>query len=192
MILTVKDFKEALRKIKENPENHGLSHEEYQRVMEMQQELKESTRVINASIQKISDAFAKAAAAFQSSAIKIEEKLREIRFVANHDWLISFNIFADTALPEMIEIISKKNKEDFEDFVMSAFPQSQDSIFDGIRKSLPNRRAILDEIEQSYIHGFYFSTITLCYTQVDGICNEKFEYGFFDTNAKTHDLKIGA
>lgn len=192
MLVTVKDFKEALKKIKENPQNHGLSSEDYEQVVTLEKQLKETTDKFNSTFQKINDVFSKAFAAFQSSALKFEEKFEEIKFVANHDWLISFNLFTDSTLQEMFEIINKKDKKNFEEFVMSVFPRSQKNIFAEMRKRLTHRKAILTEIEQSYNHKFYFSVVTLCYTQVDGICNEKLNYGFFDTNSKTHDLKIKA
>jgi hypothetical protein len=73
---------------------------------------------------------------------------------------------------------------------LKEFPKSKKFIFKIILEKIPHRQQILTEIEQCYKRKLYSSVVTLCYTQVDGICNEKLNYGFFDTDNKTHDLKI--
>jgi len=190
MLVTVSDYKIAVKKIKDNPNNHGFSKGEFEEIMTFEKTMQEFNDKYLSSFNKITEIISKAFSASRFSVIKFEEKLKDTRFVVNQDWFISFNLLRNLTIKQTYNAISNQDKESFKLFVLETFSVEQNNIFKSIHKIIPHRKSITLEIESLYKSNFYNTVVVLCYTQVDGICNENLNYGFFDTDRKTHELKI--
>ncbi|HKO80656.1 MAG TPA: hypothetical protein VJU78_09680, partial [Chitinophagaceae bacterium] len=190
MLVTLRDYQTALKKIKDNPNNHGFTATEYEAVMDFEKEMEAYSNKYLASFNKINEQLSKILPIFQFSVEKFEEKIADTRFVVSHDWFISFNLLRNLTLHETYTVINNKDKDSFETFILRTFPSEEKNIFSAIYQTVPHRKTIISEIESAYSNNHFHSVVVLCYTQVDGICNENLGHGFFDTDRKTNELKI--
>lgn len=189
MLVTVNDYKIALKNIPDNPGNHGYSKEECDDVLSFEREIQKDSKKFTTSFNKIEEKLAKIFTVAQLPSSKLIETLQDTRFVVHHDWYISFNLLRNSTIKEIFRLLHSKKKESLQKFVIKNFSLEQCTIFKFIHKTIPHRRSLISEIEGSFKNKFYSAVVILCYTQVDGICNENIRYGFFDTDQR-YNLKI--
>ncbi|MDP1728398.1 MAG: hypothetical protein Q8M15_16560 [Bacteroidota bacterium] len=189
-MLKAKDFGTALKRIKENPDNHGYSKEEYEAIIGLEKSLKELGESFHENARKWTESLQAGFKAVHFSINKFLEKLEETKFIVNDNWFISFNLIGSLSIKELVEMFYNRDEQKFQKFIFDAFPKQQERIFKEIRKIIPHREPLIAEIEKLYNNKYYASVIVLAYTQVDGICSENLGYGFFDTDNKTYDLKV--
>jgi hypothetical protein len=189
MLVTINDYKIALKNVREYPESHGYSKEECESVLSFEKEMKEYSHKLTSSFKKTGENLTRAFANFQFSPCKFVEAIQDTSFVVTHDWYISFNLLRNSTLDEIFRLLHFKEKESLQNFVIKNFPLEKDTIFKFIHKTIPHRTSLISEIEGLFKNNFYSAVVALCYTQVDGICNENIGYGFFDTD-QNHNLKI--
>ena len=84
----------------------------------------------------------------------------------------------------------KENVIEFENYIISSFDKRVNEIIENLVISFPERAHLFNEIKQLYRNEYYHSLITLCYSQVDGISNNVFGIGFFDTENKEKQFSL--
>lgn len=188
--MTVGEYQIASKAIRENPEDHGYSKEVYETVIAFDNEMKKYIDKYKSSISKVSDQMSKLFLSSKNALSKFEEQLEDTRFVVTHDWFISFNILRNLTIKKTFTVLSNKDKSAFENFVLTTFPSERSNLFKAIYKAIPHREAIITEIETLYCQNHFHAVIVLCYTQVDGICNENLRFGFFDVDQNTKELRV--
>lgn len=189
-MLKVKDFVTAIKRIKENPNNHGFSKEDYEAIISLDKSLKNFGERLQENVREWSESLQASFKDFHFSIGKFLLKLEETKFIVNDNWFISFNLIGRLSIKELLEMLDSKDEKKFNKFILDTFPKQQERIFQAIKKIVPHREPLISEIEQLYNNQFYTSVIVLTYTQVDGICSENLGYGFFDTDNKTYELKV--
>lgn len=93
------------------------------------------------------------------------------------DWYVSPRIFDETSI---IELVQKEGIE-LEDLIISETEKLIPEILKSCSDHFETRRTIFEEIAKAFENKMYYSVVVLAYTQADGICNDKFQKGFFDT-----------
>ena len=121
--------------------------------------------------------------------------LNNIKYLVAKGWYISPKVVNNLSLntiSELKDLTKKSNVDEFEQYIISSFDERQKDIFDYLRLKLQDRMHIIEEIETLYKQNLYTSLITLCYSQADGICNDFWKIGFFDSENKKngYELKV--
>ena len=141
MLVTVTDYKIAIKEIRENPEGHRFSKDEVERVMDFEKSIQEFDHKFGAPITKIAETISQSFSASQS-VLQFEEKLKDTKFVVNQDWFISFNLIRGVSIKKSFEFLTHENNESITDFVLRTFPAGQAHIFHAIHKAIPHRKSI--------------------------------------------------
>lgn len=106
------------------------------------------------------------------------------RHVAARGWYISPNVIRDVPLNEIVDLFQEVNAVRFEQLLI----ELADSIIERVLKRcsvrFPDRKVIFEEIADLYKLEFYRPVILLCYTQVDGMSNDFWGFGFFDKDRR--------
>lgn len=189
-MIKARNFDEALKRINENPDNHGYSQEEYDAIIDLQKKLKETRDIIEEQTRPFREAMAAGFEAMNFSFKLFSQKLEETKFIVHENWFVSFNIVGRLSIKQLLELLYNRENFRFQEYITKLFPEVLDQIFSQIEKTVPHRAEIIKEIKQLYDKKLYTSLIVLVYSQVDGICHENLGYGFFDSDNKSYDLKI--
>lgn len=189
-MIKMKDFDSAIKRIKENPNNHGYSKEDYEAIISLDKTFQEFKTQLDETFKDMRNIFQTTIETLNFSIKTFFENLADTKYIINDNWFVSFNLISSLSLNELAEMLYNKDENNFQEFIYNVFPKEQKRIFQEIREVVPHRDLIINEIEQLYNNQYYASAIILAYSQVDGICNENLGYGFFDTEISTYDLKI--
>lgn len=191
-MLKTKDFEKAIDRITEFPNSHGFSKEEYEAIINLQNRIKEIRDKFQANIKMLPNGLFKGLEVVNFSLKLFSQNLERTKFVMNDNWYISFNLISRLSINELVDMLNNKDELKFQNFILDIFPKEKENIFDKMKKTVPHRVKIIEEIEYLFDKEIYSSVIVMAYTQVDGICNENLGYGFFDTDNKSYKLKISS
>lgn len=112
------------------------------------------------------------------------------RFISARGWYISANVIRDIPMNELVDFFREENVEKFEKFLIDLADSVIPRIMQRCAVRFPDRAEVFQEIEKLYQLKFYRAVILLCYTQVDGMSNDFWGFGFFDKDrAQDYALK---
>jgi hypothetical protein len=126
---------------------------------------------------------------------KFKSGYDNFKYLVQRDWYISTKVLDKLELnriSELFEFTNKSNLDEFESYVLASFDDRKDVVFRYLSNTFESRKHIFDEIHKMYDLQLYYGIIALCYSQADGISNETWGIGFFDTEEKklNYELKI--
>lgn len=128
------------------------------------------------------------------SAENFKKGFINFKFLVSRGWYISIKVideFEISQLSDVYELTKEENLLEFEKYIISSFDDRKVSVFHYLEKTLSNRKHIIKEIEKLYENELFYSLIPLCYSQADGVSNEKWGFGFFDSDRNdSYNLKI--
>jgi hypothetical protein len=181
----------ALNEIKNNP-NHKYTDEEVLELMAIDKEFEDLGAKLKESMKFIAQNVAKAFEAFsQYLYSQFEPVIGELQKVSHFGWYISPNVIRDYDWKTLKEIANSNDIEKFENLILE---NSDKLIVNSIQrciKEFPEREALFNDILKSYENQIYSAVILLCYSQVDGMCNKEWNFGFFDKDKDSgHQLKV--
>jgi hypothetical protein len=185
---SISELKAALLKVNQYPNSHGFNDDELKKIIDFKNKLEEFNSFLNESyFYKVTQSFKNLKIAFDI----FNERHKHFSEFTKYGWYVSPNIFRELDIEEYsytIDSLNLKKEIEISNLLSSNFERNKILIFDEIIEFLPNRKDIVSEIYKAYESEYYFACINLCYAQTDGISNEFFNYGFFDTEDK--ELKI--
>jgi hypothetical protein len=190
--MTFGEYKIALKKIKDNPLNHGYSKDEVEEILSFEKELEAFSKGVSENIanmnKTINDGFK---ALVKSMDFYFNTSTGQLKHLIAKGWYISPIVFSEINLGKLVEITKEENVSEFEDYIIKNFEKRVIKIIDGLIISLPERKEIFKEMQQLYKKKNYFAFINLCYSQTDGVSNDIWGTGFFDTDRKKdYSLKL--
>lgn len=110
--------------------------------------------------------------------------------LSTYGWYVSPQILDQIPDSEIGVYLREGNSIDFEKFIVQYVESDLPRIVQDCQRQFPNRKDIIDEIQMLYNDGYYRAVVVLCYTQADGISNDLFDVGFFDTDrSQNYKLK---
>ncbi len=126
---------------------------------------------------------------------KYKNGLANFKLLVSRDWYISTRVIDNleiSNITEVFEFTKKSNLDKFEQYIISSFDSRKEDVFSYLNETLKNREHIIKEIDKLYTANLFFGLIPLCFNQADGISNENWGVGFFDSEGKkeNYDLKI--
>lgn len=101
--------------------------------------------------------------------------------LAKYGWYVN-NDFAPGFILGLLEGLSKGNVKKVDNVLSDYYENEIENIQAIIMRNNPKRKAILTEAFDNHYNERYFSSITLMLTQIDGICNERFNENFFKSS----------
>ena len=183
----------ALKEIRTNPKNHGYPKDEVIRILAIENDISESTsehiKSIKPLLSLVKD-FNEAFIEFKKGHVAVINKLHEL---SKMGWFVSPDIIRDIEYDKFLHLVYSKESSRIDDQILANFAQTNkvNKILRSVGKEFPNRSQILDEVSKAYEIGLYSSVINVCYSQADGICNEVWNFGFFDKDrSKDYALKL--
>lgn len=190
-IVTVRDLKDAKIRLKENPTNHGLSDAQIKMIMQFDESVLRLNTAIKENIKRTADAFSSSFEAYQISREYFLKSLENTSHFVSHHWYIGYNLIAALTLGETVEMFSlKDDSSNLDKYIQDLFLEHQNVVFGEIRKAIPHRHKIIDEIEALFKSNYFHAVILLSYSQVDGICHEKLGHGFFDYDKNSQKPRV--
>ena len=180
--ITVKKLISALKEIKDNPNGHSYSREEvdefleYERQFAMQMEKFNHLQVIeefkkrNEEIQRFRQEMPQRNHSFFSN----------MRYISSLAWYISPHVVRDIPLFDFAELIKEENVLGFQNKIIELADIAIPRILTKCGKQFLERKAIFEEIREAFNKELYSAVISLAYTQIDGISNDTWGFGFFD------------
>ena len=96
-------------------------------------------------------------------------------------WYLSNRVFDEIATSELARVFREEDRTELEELIVSEAEKMIPEMLENCRNDFPHRAQIFNEIENAFNSGNYYSVVVLAYTQADGICNDIFGNGFFDT-----------
>lgn len=96
-------------------------------------------------------------------------------------WYLSNRVFDGIPLTELSRIFSQEDKQELTELLISEAEKMIPEMLQNCCNDFETRKPIFEEIKTAFDNGLYHSVIVLCYTQADGISNDIFGNGFFDT-----------
>jgi hypothetical protein len=180
---------DAVYKIKNNLK-HDYSEEEVKEYLMLENDFRLMNLKSSDNFIKLSSELNKGLSALKKSLELIAaQNLSDVKNFAKMGWYISPNLTDKFTLSYISEISKLENVTNFENKILENSDFCVLEIINNCKKENPKREPILNEILQLYKNGFYFSLINICYSQVDGICNDVWGIGFFDKFRKSNILK---
>jgi len=191
---TVGDIRRALNLIKDKQNLKLFTDEQIAQIRKFEEQARETVLLMQEAIANISKPFEGLAEILRKSFELYGQSLTDIKYFVAEDWYVSDSLFYVCSISDFIDFTKQHNTKKLEQFVLETFEKKQKKIFKKIFGANPERKVIIDEIENLYNQKYYYGLIPLCYAQVDGICKEKFGISFFDTDKKetTRPLKLNS
>lgn len=187
----IKVIKEALKQYHENPSSHSFTEKQVEELLKIKNEvniLNEQTENNFEQIKLLIENGLKKFKQNLDAVLKIS--LNDLKYIVNYGWYISYKAFEDISVEKLIYLNKKENVLEFENYIVSSFDKRVKKIIEDLNTSFPERTHLFTEIKQLYKKEYYHSLITLCYSQVDGISNNVFGIGFFDTENKDKQFSL--
>jgi hypothetical protein len=191
--MSVREFKEAIKKLNEFPESHGYSEAEVNELLKIEAEFKtnneKSSNNFNAHSNEITKAFENIN---KGLTILLSATMYQMKHIVINGWYISPTVFSDVDFGTLIEYTKQENVNKFETYIEKhVTKKTAQQIFNKLKNDFPERGNIFTEMNNLFIKEFYYSFINMCYSQTDGICKDKWAVGFFDKdNNDTNFLNI--
>lgn len=104
-------------------------------------------------------------------------------------WYLSNRVFDEIPLSELSRMFRPKNKQELIELLICEAEKMIPEMLQNCCNDFETRKPIFEEIKIAFDNGLYHSVIVLAYTQADGICNDIFGNGFFDTELIDPSLK---
>ncbi len=179
----------ALNEIKSNP-NHNFSKDEVTELLKFETDSKNLAMKISDSMTEINNNIKKGSEALKFVLTHIAEKnLKNIKNIATVGWYISPNLVSKYSFSDLSSFTKKDNLEKFESAIIKDADTHITKILEKCINYFPKRELIFNEILKLYNNDCFYSLINICYSQADGICNETWDFGFFDKENKSYQLK---
>ena len=99
--------------------------------------------------------------------------------LAARGWYLSFDFLDRLESAELLTFLKNKNYKQIEDKILDQFYSRKNEIKDKLSDKYPSRKSIVDLIFNLHEDEKYLASIPLCYTQADGISNNKWGINFF-------------
>jgi hypothetical protein len=183
---TFGEFKIALKEIKENPNNHNYSESDVEEILELEKSFDEISKpsaealAISARIQERFKILKEGMNKFH---ITISYNLKNL---VPRGWYVSPTVLRELKLGEVHDFTKNDNIENFESYIFYQINLKVAEILNDLISIYPERAEIFSEMKYLYKNKCYYSFINLCYSQVDGICNNKWGQGFFNIDKRNN------
>lgn len=171
--------------------DHGYTQEEVDRLLKIEKDLSDSFRPIHEQFKKISSDLENGIKAFVETIREIAEPIfNAICKVSEYGWYISPSVIREYPMVELANLLAQNNITEFENSIMKNSDNLIKQTINKAIKEFPRRKKVLREVLTCYKRKLYSASINLAYSQADGICNEIWDFGFFDKNGKPdYELK---
>lgn len=116
--------------------------------------------------------------------------IEKLSFISQHGWYVGFEVLDTIEFSKLKEIGETKDLKKIEQLFLDNADEFINDILDLSIKKHPKRVNILNEIKSLYQSKYYYSTIILSYSQIDGISTENWGFGFFDKQKPNYELKL--
>jgi hypothetical protein len=192
---SVKYIIDTLHEIKNNP-NHGFPPEEVMRLSQIENEIADSMKGLREVMQpliKLTSELNSATSKFRKDFEKLNKRVfGNIVHICAEGWYVSPNIIERYPLDELAKLGAKKNVKDFEKRIVHESDQHIPSLIKNAIKLIPERAHIFEELFKIYKGENYHATITLAYSQIDGICVDQWGDSFwkYDNNVHSRSLQL--
>ncbi len=183
---------DALNEIKINPDNHGYSEQEVNRIQNIETQSKRRFDLFKKSFDEINHFLKK-------THVTINETLGftidNIQKLSSFGWFVSPKLIREISIIDLNKLCpnTKPLVIDSQMVVLFGELSKINSVTNSVARNFIHRKQILSEISKAYELGLFSSVIALSYSIADGICNEIWGFGFFDKNKKKdniHSLKL--
>ena len=187
----IKVVAEALKFYHNNPSSHGFTKKQVDELLKFEkvsdklnkqfEENFEQTKLqIESGIKKLS----------QNLETTFKTSLNELKYIVDNGWYISYKVFEHLTFEKLNFFNRKENVIEFENYIILSCDKRVNKIIENLIISFPERTHVFNEIKKLYKKEYYHSLITLCYSQADGISNNIFGLGFFDTEKKEKQFSL--
>jgi hypothetical protein len=183
----------ALKDIRSNPNSHGYSDKEVKRLFKIENDFVNSIKPYEEAINSITKIFKDFETALKKFKDSFGSVISQFQNLSKTGWFISPELIRDYSLEELLSLSHNPSADWTERIILNNHGNQSEieSIFKSLKTTFPNRKTIFEEISKCYELGLFSAVITLSYTQADGICNEVWNYGFFDKDAtKSYKTKL--
>ncbi|MGV3609431.1 MAG: hypothetical protein ACO1N0_00670 [Fluviicola sp.] len=180
--ITAEELFKALKEIKDNPADHHYSQEEVDEFLELERQISleierfkglhvfEEVRKQNEEIKKMR----------QEMPERNHHFFSKMKYLTSLGWYVSPHVIRDISLPEFADLIKEENVLHFQDKIVALSDVAIPRILTKCGKQFPARKVIFEEIREAFNKELYCAVISLSYSQVDGISNDSWGFGFFD------------
>ena len=180
----------ALKEIHE-AQDHEYPPEEVERLLLIEKELaivtgrlKEQAEIFQSRIDDISRVLGAVVELIAEPTFKL------ICRVSEFGWYLSPKVVNEFPLYQLDYLLQQENLLELETFIIKDSSRLIEDTLNETIQAYPDRKKVLLEIQKCFENEFYSATITLAYSQVDGMCDEVFGFGFFDKNKIGSDYKL--
>ncbi len=172
----------ALKEIHDNPDEHNYSLSEVERLLNIENKINEASNSFMKAANEITQIFENFKSVATEHKIAFGSFISQLKKISKAGWLISPSLIRDLSLEQLIEINKNPFSKEAEKIICETYSPNIkiQSIIESLIRTFPNRKSILLEILNCYELKLYSAVIALSYTQADGICNDIWNYGFFD------------
>lgn len=188
---TVREYKVALKELKTNPNNHKFNKEEVDELLAMEKSFEELNKPNPEALAQKAEIEKRVRELVKNSEIFHKVITSQLKNLVSRGWYVSPTVINEISVSAVYQVTSKNNVADFEKYILLNFDTKVTKLLDGLSFAFPERKRIFDEMKQLYKNELYYSFINLCYAQTDGVCNDKWGQGFFNTDKnKGHSLTL--
>ena len=187
----IKVVAEALKLYHNNPSSHGFTEGQVDELLKIENDFDKSNTLFDKNFNQtkllIENGFKNLT---QNLDTTLKISLNELKHIVNNGWYISYKAFEHLTFERLHFLNKKENVIEFENYIISSFDKRIKEIIENLVISFPERAHLFNEIQLLYKKEYYHSLITMCYSQADGISNNIFGIGFFDTENKEKQFSL--
>jgi hypothetical protein len=169
--MKVYELEEALKRICENPNNHGYSEQEYKEIITLQHTMQEDLEKMKLNFNQFSSHLAKI---FEDLIEKMNEVNKhlpsDLEALSKYGWYVS----ESNSLQEIFMIAKEAKNENrtiIDDLMLKFYKKESKRIIFQLCKQYPNRKDIIQEAYNAHRKRMYFASTILFLSQADGVCS---------------------